>query len=119
MIYTNVVHVAPSLANGNTPPNPATVTLALPDAPPIGNNSSTSNTTVNRSADLQVTKTASPDPGTGGTDECSTVTDKNRSPSASAGYTVSDPVPTGTSHVSTSAACCFASANNKVDSSAA
>src|SRR5947207_15604246 len=36
-----------------------------------------------------------------------------------AGYTVSDPVPTGTSYVSSSAGCGFDSVNNKVDCSAA
>src|SRR4029079_2927596 len=117
--YTIVVHISPSFANGGPLRNPATRPAEATADPANGNNSSTSNTTVNRSADLQVTKTASPDPGTAGTDETFTVKVKNLGPSDSAGYTVSDPVPTGTSYVSSSAGCSFDSVNNKVDCSAA
>src|SRR5205814_1818862 len=98
--------------------NTATVSSTTSDPTP-GNNSSTTDTTVQTQADLQVTKTASPDPGTAGTDETFTVKVNNLGPSDSAGYTVSDPVPTGTSYVSSSAGCGFDSVNNKVDCSAA
>src|SRR5204863_98340 len=117
--YTIVVHVSPSFADGGTLTNTAAIDTNNTSDPVAANNSSTSSTTVNRSADLQVTKTASPDPGTAGTDETFTVKVENLGPSDSAGYTVSDPVPTGTSYVSSSAGCGFDSVNNKVDCSAA
>src|SRR5205823_1789632 len=69
------------------------------------NDSATSATTVERSADLQVTKTAAPDPATAGTDETFTITVENVGPSDNAGFTVQDAVPAGTTFVSASAAC--------------
>src|SRR5204863_5957356 len=117
--YTIVVHVSPSFADGGTLTNTAAIDTNNTSDPVAANNSATEATQVNTSADLQVTKTASPDPGTAGTDETFTVKVKNLGPSDSAGYTVSDPVPTGTSYVSSSAGCGFDSVNNKVDCSAA
>ena len=61
--------------------------------------------TVTPQADLQVTKTAAPDPATAGTDETFTVKVKNLGPSDNAGYTLTDPVPAGTTFVSSSAGC--------------
>src|SRR5204863_38247 len=72
-------------------------------------NSATSTTTVNRRADLKVTKTAAPAPATAGTDETFTLKVENLGPSDSAGYTLTDVLPTGTSFVSASAGCANAS----------
>src|SRR5262249_44070067 len=56
-----VVAVPSSTANGSAIVNIATATSATTDPTPA-NNSSTATTTVNSSADLAVTKTASPNP---------------------------------------------------------
>src|SRR5690349_22151403 len=113
--YTITVHVSPSFSDGGTLTNTASLSAESTADPANGNNSATSTTTVNRSADLQVTKTASPDPATAGTDESFTVKVKNLGPSDSAGYTVSDPVPSGTGYVSSSAGCSFDSVKNERD----
>ena len=73
--------------------------------PAAGNDSSTSTTTVHRSADLKVTKTAAPDPATAGTDETFTITVDNLGPSDNAGYTLTDVVPAGTTYVSSTGGC--------------
>ncbi len=65
-------------------------------------------TTVETSADLVVTKTASPDPATAGTDETWTVKVENTGPSDNAGYTLRDTLASGTSFVS-APGCTFSS----------
>ena len=107
--FTIVVHIDPGYTDGGTLTNTASIATNATSDPDHTNDSSTSTTTVNRSADLKVTKTAAPDPATAGTDETFTVTVKNLGPSINAGYTVTDAVPAGTTFVSASAGCAFAS----------
>src|SRR5205823_3459104 len=90
------VHVDPSrLADLS---NTASVSSTTADPNP-GQESATELTTVHTQADVQVSKSALPDPGTAGTDETFTLTVHNGGPSASAGYTLSDPLPAQTSFV--------------------
>ena len=96
-------HAAPSIADGTVLTDTATVVGDDPD-PNSANDSDDEETTVNREADLLVTKTASPDPGTAGTDETYTITVKNQGPSDNGGFTLTDVVPAGTSFVSATGA---------------
>ena len=82
-------HAAPSIADGTVLTDTATVVGDDPD-PNSANDSDDEETTVNREADLLVTKTASPDPGTAGTDETYTITVKNQGPSDNGGFTLTD-----------------------------
>ncbi|MBI3648216.1 MAG: DUF11 domain-containing protein, partial [Actinobacteria bacterium] len=99
------VHISSGFTDGGTLSNTASIaTLDNNTADPdTSNNHDTASVTVNRSADLKVTKTASPSPATAGTDETYTITVKNQGPSDNAGYTLKDVLPAGTSFVSASA----------------
>jgi uncharacterized repeat protein (TIGR01451 family) len=56
-------------------------------------------------ADLQIEKTAAPDPATPGTDETYTLTVTNQGPNTAANVVVSDPLPAGLTFVSASPGC--------------
>jgi uncharacterized repeat protein (TIGR01451 family) len=71
---------------GINPPAPATVQFA-------------------ENADLQIEKTAAPDPATPGTDETFTLKVTNHGPNAAANVIVSDPLPAGLTFVSASPGC--------------
>src|SRR5439155_1127829 len=103
--WTVAAHIDPSYGDGDTLSNTASIATNETADPVSDNDSATSATTVERSADLQVTKTAAPDPATAGTDETFTVTVENLGPSDNAGYTVSDAVPAGTTFASASSGC--------------
>src|SRR5690349_1747015 len=110
-----VVNVDPArLANLS---NTANVSSTTTDPNP-GDESASEATTVNTQADLEVGKSASPDPGTAGTDEAFTLTVHNNGPSDSAGYTLSDPLPALTSFVS-APGCSYDSGSNTVNCTAA
>jgi uncharacterized repeat protein (TIGR01451 family) len=97
--FTIVVHVSASAGNGTTISNSATATTATSD-PGSFSNTGTSSTTVATSADLEVTKSDSPDPVTAGSDLTYTINFKNNGPSDAQSVTVSDATPTGTTFVS-------------------
>jgi uncharacterized repeat protein (TIGR01451 family) len=101
--FTITVHINPA-ATGPVI-NTATVTATNPteDTNPA-NNSSTATTTVQRLADLGITKTA-PATANEGTDVSYTLTVTNNGPSASSGGTVRDELPAGVTFVSASAGC--------------
>jgi uncharacterized repeat protein (TIGR01451 family) len=71
---------------GINPPGPATVQFA-------------------ENADLQIEKTATPDPATPGTDETFTLKVTNKGPNTAANVVVSDPLPAGLTFVSGSPGC--------------
>jgi uncharacterized repeat protein (TIGR01451 family) len=81
--------------------NTATVTTSTPD-PVTSNNQASAQTTVTPSADIQLTKTDSPDPVQAGSDVTYTLKIHNAGPSAATGVTVSDPLPAGLTFVSSS-----------------
>jgi len=87
--------------------NTATVSSPTSDPHP-GNNSSSTDTTVNRDADLKVSKSA-PATATAGNDITYSVNVKNQGPSDNAGYTLKDVLAAGTTYVSSSAGCANAS----------
>jgi uncharacterized repeat protein (TIGR01451 family) len=96
-VFTLVVHVDSGfLANLS---NTATVTSATTD-PNNANNTATETTTVNTVADVQVTKTDSPDPITPGANITYAITVTNAGPSNAAAVALTDNVPTGTTFVS-------------------
>jgi uncharacterized repeat protein (TIGR01451 family) len=78
--------------------NTATVSSATPD-PNVGNESDTETTTVVASADVQVTKTDSPDPISAGSLLTYTITVSNAGPSDAANVTLNDVIPTGTVYI--------------------
>src|SRR5207245_628970 len=88
--YTITVHINSNFADGGTLSNTASLTAESTSDPDLTNNSATSTTTVNRSADLQVTKTALPAPGTAATDEVFIAKLNTPPTSDSAGYTLTD-----------------------------
>src|SRR2546423_8580308 len=67
---------------------------------------------------FQSTKTASPDPGTAGTDETFTVKVDNLGPSDNAGFTLNDRLHANTTYVSSSATSPSASGTNTSTSTA-
>jgi uncharacterized repeat protein (TIGR01451 family) len=81
--------------------NTASVT-ALESDPATGNNSATADTTVIPSADLAISKSASPDPVPIGELLTYTVSVMNRGPSAASAVTVTDPLPAGMTFASAS-----------------
>ena len=103
--FTITVHIGSGFTDGSRPRPTPPRSPPRDDRPRHSNDSSTSTTTVNRSADLQVTKTAAPDPATAGTDETFTVKVKNAGPSDNAGYTLTDLVPAGTTYVGSTGGC--------------
>ncbi len=79
--------------------NTATVSAGTAD-PNASNNEASADTTVDPAADLQLSKTGSPDPVTVGDDVTYTLTVHNAGPSPAAAVSVSDALPAGLSLVS-------------------
>jgi uncharacterized repeat protein (TIGR01451 family) len=93
---TIVVDVASGLADGTQLHNTADVEGTEPD-PDDSNNSATETTTVNRPADLRITKTASVDSVVAGTSFSYDLSVRNNGPLDASGITVSDTLPAGLS----------------------
>jgi len=100
--FTLDVVVDPSVAAGTVLSNTATASTTTTDANG-GNNSATATTTVAAQADLQVTKTDSPDPIAPGSNLTYTITVANAGPSNASLVAVTDIVPASTTFVSLSA----------------
>ena len=96
-----VVKVASGAANGSTVSNTANSSASTPDPEPA-NDSDTEVTTVNRVADLAVTKSDSPDPVLAGGDVTYTIEVTNSGPDEAGSVVLSDAVPAGTTFVSAS-----------------
>jgi uncharacterized repeat protein (TIGR01451 family) len=96
---TIVATVGASTASSIT--NTATVTTSTPD-PTSSNNQASAQTTVTPSADLQLTKTDSPDPVQAGSNVTYTLKVHNAGPSTATGVSVSDAIPSGLTFVSSS-----------------
>src|SRR5256885_938832 len=97
---TTVLHMtvqvdASRLANLS---NTASVS-STPSDPDTTNNSAAEPTVVNTAADVQITKSDSPDPVTAGNNLTYTLTVNNAGPSFARSVHVTDPVPGGTSYV--------------------
>ena len=90
---TIVAGVQASTAAG-TITNTATVSSATPD-PDLTNNSSSAGTTVAASADVAITKSASPSPFSAGQAASYTLTATNNGPSYAQAVTVTDTLPSG------------------------
>ena len=73
---------------------PASVASATPD-PNLANNTADPIITITPTADLSLTKSASPQPGVPGTDETFTLKASNAGPDTAENVTVSDPLPDG------------------------
>jgi uncharacterized repeat protein (TIGR01451 family) len=101
-VFTLTVNADSTLANGTVLSNTATASSATTD-PNGANNSDTETTTVNTSADVQVTKVDTPDPVTAGTNITYTINAINNGPSNAANANMSDTTPTNTTFVSVSA----------------
>ncbi len=99
--FTIVVNVNPNVAGGTVLSNTATFTSTTSD-PTTGNESATETTTVSTSADLQLSKTDTPDPVTAGSNLSYTLTLTNNGPSNAANATFTDTLPAGTTFVSLS-----------------
>src|SRR5438132_416642 len=80
--------------------NTASIDSSPVSDPTPANNSASDTDTVNKSADLLITKSDSPDPVVAGTDLTYTLKVTNNGPSTASNVTVSDPVPAQTSFVS-------------------
>jgi uncharacterized repeat protein (TIGR01451 family) len=93
-----VVAVGSGVTNASTLTNTATVSSDTAD-PTAPNNSSTLVTTVNTSADLQVSKTG-PANAFGGQDVSYSITETNAGPSDALAATLTDPTPANTTPVS-------------------
>jgi uncharacterized repeat protein (TIGR01451 family) len=94
-----VVHVDSDTANGTHIMNTASGATTTSD-PTSGNNDGTSDTTVNTSADLEVSKSDTPDPVNAGQDITYTINFKNNGPSDAQSVSVSDATPANTTFVS-------------------
>ena len=97
--FTVVATVSPATPNGATITNVANVTSTTSDPMPA-NNTATETTKVNSSADLEVTKSGSPDPVTAGEDITYAITLDNAGPSDAQTVVLSDVLPAGTTFVS-------------------
>jgi uncharacterized repeat protein (TIGR01451 family) len=86
---------------------PGSVTSATPDSNPA-NNTADPVIMVTPTADLSLTKSASPVPGVPGTNETFTLKAHNAGPDQAQNLKVSDPLPAGLSYQSASAGCAFA-----------
>lgn len=95
--FSITVHISPGAAGG-TITNTAAVSSATTDPNPSGNNP-TVVTTVNRSADISVVKTA-PASATAGTNITYNITVTNNGPSDAASVTMADTLPPNTTFVS-------------------
>ncbi|MDP9193403.1 MAG: ExeM/NucH family extracellular endonuclease [Acidobacteriota bacterium] len=100
-IFTLTVAVDPSVAAGTVLSNTATATSAAAEGNP-GDESDTETTTVATSADLQISKTDTPDPVNAGSNITYQITITNNGPSNAATTSFSDTLPAGTTFVSLS-----------------
>jgi uncharacterized repeat protein (TIGR01451 family) len=100
-VFTIVVNVNASTADGATITNTATAATDTTDPTPA-NNSATATTTVDRVADLAVTKGDAPDPVIAGNNITYTINFVNNGPSDTTTVTVTDAVPANTTFVSAS-----------------
>ncbi|MCY2989816.1 MAG: hypothetical protein NTY19_18380 [Planctomycetota bacterium] len=100
--FTVVVHVNVGLPINTLVTNMATVAATTNDSQ-LANNTATVTTTVNPQADLQITKTGSPNPVLAGQALTYTITVTNAGPSAVIGAHVADIFPAGLSGVTWSA----------------
>ncbi|MBV8518929.1 MAG: DUF11 domain-containing protein [Acidobacteria bacterium] len=100
-VFTLVVHVGASVSSGTILNNTATVTSSTAD-PNTGNETAKTATTVGSSvtADLAVSKTATPDPVTPNADLTYTITVTNAGPSTATGVSLTDALPANTTFVS-------------------
>jgi uncharacterized repeat protein (TIGR01451 family) len=94
-------------AGGTQIANPASVRSATPDPNP-GNNTASPLVTITPTADLSLSKTASPTPGVPGTDQTFTLKARNAGPDPATDVKVSDPLPAGVSYTSGDSGCTFA-----------
>ena len=99
-IVTITVTVPSSTAHGTILSNGATSTATSTDPDTSNNSNIVQTTTVNRLADLEVTKSDSPDPIIAGNNLTYTVTVTNDGPSDASGVTLSDALPGGVTFVS-------------------
>jgi uncharacterized repeat protein (TIGR01451 family) len=99
--FTLVVKVDPATPNGTVLSNTATLGSATTD-PNGGNNSDTATTTVTASADLQISKTDTPDPANAGSTIAYQLTLTNNGPANAASASFSDTLPANTTFVSLS-----------------
>ncbi len=91
--FTLVVHVPSNVLPGTNLSNTATISSPGADTDP-DNNTSTKTTLVQAQADMEITKTASPDPIViAGTDLTYMITLKNNGPSDSQSITINDKLP--------------------------
>jgi uncharacterized repeat protein (TIGR01451 family) len=97
---TLVAQISPSVPNGTTLTDSATVTSTTTDTN-AANNTATFATTVNAAADVAITKTG-PATATAGTQVTYTLSVSNTGPSDAQGVTVSDTLPAGETFVSSS-----------------
>ena len=95
-------HINPATQGPIT--NTAVVTAAQPLEDNPANNTATATTTVNRVADLSISKTG-PATATAGTDITYTVSVTNNGPSTSSGGTVTDTLPAATTFAGASSGC--------------
>ena len=102
--WTIVASVASSVADGSTLSNSASIATNNTTDPVAANNSDTETTAVIARADLQVEKSDSPDPVIAGSNLTYTIKVTNLGPSDNSGFTLSDPLPAGTSFVSATSA---------------
>jgi uncharacterized repeat protein (TIGR01451 family) len=100
-IFTLTVAVDPGVAAGTELSNTVEVTSTTGDSD-TNDLSANATTTVGTSADLAVTKVASPDPVQAGTNLTYTITVDNDGPSNAAGVNLSDTLPAETTFVSLS-----------------
>jgi uncharacterized repeat protein (TIGR01451 family) len=104
--FTVTLNVSPSFADGGTFANAVTIVPTTYEGPsPSHANAATPTINVVRKADLGVAASANPDGSPGnrviaGTNETWTVTVHNYGPSDNSGYTLTLPVPAGTTFVS-------------------
>ncbi|HEX9636809.1 MAG TPA: DUF11 domain-containing protein [Acidobacteriota bacterium] len=97
-MFTIVVSVNASAADGAMITNMATATSDTPDTN-TGNNTGSATTTVDRQADLSVTKSDDPDPVAPGANLTYTIEVSNAGPSNATSVTLTDLVPAGTTLV--------------------
>jgi CSLREA domain-containing protein/uncharacterized repeat protein (TIGR01451 family) len=98
-VFKIVVKVGASTPSGTHIMNSATGSTTTTDPTP-GNDTGQSDTTVNTSADIGLTKTDSPDPVTAGNNLTYTVTITNTGPSDAQNVQLTDSTPTNTTFVS-------------------
>lgn len=99
-VFILVVKVPDNAQATDSFTNTATISSTMPDSNEE-NNSATVTTTI-ATADLEVTKTDNPDPGSAGSNLTYTITVINNGPESAANATLSDTLPAGTTFVSLS-----------------